>query len=69
MANTTSGTTTFDKTFSVDEIIEEAFERLRYSRRNRLSFKDFKKIFKYNVSRVGQQRYYTIGKLVNLILI
>ena len=28
MANTTSGTTTFDKTFSVDEIIEEAFERL-----------------------------------------
>ena len=28
MANTTSGTTTFDKTFSIDEIIEEAFERI-----------------------------------------
>ena len=28
MANTTSGTTTFDKTFSIDQIIEEAFERL-----------------------------------------
>ena len=28
MANTTSGTVTFDKTFSVDEIIEEAYERL-----------------------------------------
>jgi hypothetical protein len=28
MANTTSGTTTFDRTFSIDEIIEEAFERL-----------------------------------------
>ena len=28
MSNTTSCTTTFDKTFSVDEIIEEAFERL-----------------------------------------
>ena len=28
MANTTSGTTTFDKTFSIDEIIEESFERL-----------------------------------------
>ena len=28
MANTTSGTTTFDKTFSLDEIIEESFERL-----------------------------------------
>ena len=28
MANTTSGTHTFDKTFSIDQIIEEAFERL-----------------------------------------
>ena len=28
MANTTSGTTTFDKTFAIDEIIEESFERL-----------------------------------------
>ena len=28
MANTTSGTTTFDKTFSIDEIIEESCERL-----------------------------------------
>ena len=28
MANTTSETTTFDKTFSIDEIIEESFERL-----------------------------------------
>ena len=28
MANTASGTTTFDKTFSIDEIVEEAFERL-----------------------------------------
>ena len=28
MANTTSGTTTFDKSFSIDEIIEEAYDRL-----------------------------------------
>ena len=28
MANTTSGTATFDKTFSIDEIIEEAFEHI-----------------------------------------
>ena len=28
MANTTSGTATFDKTFAIDEIIEEAFERI-----------------------------------------
>ena len=28
MANTTSGTHTFDKTFSIEEIIEDAFERI-----------------------------------------
>ena len=28
MANTTSNTVTFDKTFSVDEVIEEAYERI-----------------------------------------
>jgi len=28
MAYTTSGTTTFDKTFAIDEIIEEAYERI-----------------------------------------
>ena len=28
MANTTSGTVTFDKTFAIDEIIEDAFERI-----------------------------------------
>ena len=28
MANTTSGTVTFDKTFAVDEIIQDAYERL-----------------------------------------
>ena len=28
MANTTSGTTVFDKDFTIDEIVEEAFERL-----------------------------------------
>jgi hypothetical protein len=28
MANTTSGTYVFDKNFSIDEVIEEAYERL-----------------------------------------
>ena len=28
MANTTSGTATFDKTFAIDEIIEDSFERI-----------------------------------------
>ena len=54
MANTTSGTTTFDKTFSIDEIVEEAFERIRYSTSFRLSIKNCKKIIKYNASRMGQ---------------
>jgi len=30
VANTTSGTTTFDKTFAIDEIIEEAYERIGF---------------------------------------
>ena len=30
--NTTSGTATFGKTFSIDEIIEEAFEREWFAR-------------------------------------
>ena len=34
MANTTSGTTTFDKTFAIDEIIEEAYDRLGMSTLN-----------------------------------
>ena len=28
MANTTSGTATFDKTFAIDEIVEEAYQRI-----------------------------------------
>ena len=28
MANTTSGTVVFDKNFSIDEIIEDAYERI-----------------------------------------
>ena len=32
MANTTSGTTVFDKNFAIDEIIEEAYERIGHAR-------------------------------------
>ena len=28
MANTTSGTYTFDKNFAIDDLIEEAYERI-----------------------------------------
>ena len=31
MANTTSGTVTFDKTFSIADIVEEAYERIGIS--------------------------------------
>ena len=31
MANTTSGAYTFDKTFAIDEIIEDAYERIAVS--------------------------------------
>ena len=30
MPNTTSGSTTFDKTFAIDEIIEESFNRIGF---------------------------------------
>jgi hypothetical protein len=43
MANTTSGTTTFEKGFSISDIIEEAYERI----------KRCKTFFKHNVSRMG----------------
>ena len=41
MANTTSGTHTFDKNFSIDEIIEESFERNGYSECYWISIKNF----------------------------
>ena len=52
MANTTSGTVTFDKTFAVDEIIAEAYER-RFTSNFWISTKNSKTFFKYNVSRMG----------------
>ena len=30
MPNTTSGTATFDKTFAIDDIIEESFQRIGF---------------------------------------
>jgi hypothetical protein len=54
MANTTSGTTTFEKTFYIDKIIEEAYERIGYVlSKNWTRFRIYKKISKYNVSGMG----------------
>ena len=35
----TSETTTFEKSFPVDDVVEEAYERLGYQECDRLSFK------------------------------
>ena len=43
MANTTSGTVTFDKTFAVDEIIEEAYERCQLETRTGYDLKTAKR--------------------------
>ena len=61
MANTTSGTATFDKTFAIDEIVEESFERIGLQERSWLPIKISEKISQYLVSRMGKQRYSLLG--------
>ena len=41
MANTTSGTQVFEKNFSIDEIIEESFERMGIQNVIWISVKNF----------------------------
>ena len=41
MANTTSGTTTFDKNFAIDEIVEDAFERIGLTNAGYWDFREF----------------------------
>ena len=53
MANTTSGTTTFDKTFSIDEIIEEAFERIGMQAVSGNQLRSARRSLKYLISRMG----------------
>jgi hypothetical protein len=53
MANTTSGTATFDKTFSIEEIIEDAFERIGLNLQDDLLISYFKN---------GVIEVFTIGK-------
>ena len=60
MANTTSGTATFDKTFAIDEIVEEAHERIGLQNVAGYQLKSAK-IAKYFVSRMGKQRHSLLG--------
>ena len=45
MANTTSGTNVFEKTFYIDEIIEESYNRI--GQFDMSGYKNCSKIFKY----------------------
>ena len=54
MANTTSGTATFDKTFAIDEIVEDAFERIGYKMLQVINLKTARRSLKYIISRMGQ---------------
>jgi hypothetical protein len=64
MANTTSGTYTFDKTLSIDEIIEEVlFERLGLSGSNSgFDLKGARRSLEYSVFKNGETEVSIIGK-------
>ena len=53
MANTTSGTTIFDKTFAIDEIIEEAYERIGMQGVSGNQLRQARRSLNIYVSRVG----------------
>ena len=65
MANTTSGTTTFDKTFSIDEIIEEAFERLGQEQVTGYQLKTSRRSLNIMLQEWGNRgiHYWEIGEL------
>jgi hypothetical protein len=65
MANTTSGTTTFDKTFSIDEIVEEAFERLGIEQVSGYQLKTSRRSLNIMLQEWGNRgiHYWEIGEL------
>ena len=65
MANTTSGTTTFDKTFSIDEIVEEAFERLGIQQVTGYQLKTSRRSLNIMLQEWGNRgiHYWEIGEL------
>ncbi len=65
MANTTSGTTTFDKTFSVDEIVEEAFERIGIQQVTGYQLKTSRRSLNIMLQEWGNRgiHYWEIGEL------
>ena len=65
MANTTSWTTTFDKTFSIDEIVEEAFERLGIQQVSGYQLKTSRRSLNIMLQEWGNRgiHYWEIGEL------
>ena len=65
MANATSGTTTFDKTFSIDEIVEEAFERLGIQQVSGYQLKTSRRSLNIMLQEWGNRgiHYWEIGEL------
>ena len=65
MDNTTSGTTTFDKTFSIDEIVEEAFERLGIQQVSGYQLKTSRRSLNIMLQEWGNRgiHYWEIGEL------
>jgi len=65
MANTTSGTTTFDKTFSIDEIVEESFERLGIQQVSGYQLKTSRRSLNIMLQEWGNRgiHYWEIGEL------
>ena len=62
MANTTSGTVTFDKTFAVDDLIAEAYERIGSQVTSGYQLKSARRSLKYSYFKNGVIEVYTIGK-------
>ena len=62
MANTTSGAYTFDKTFAIDEIIEDAYERIGLQGTSGYQLKTAKRSLTYYFQN-GVIENYIIGKL------
>jgi len=65
MANTTSGTTVFDKGFSIDEIIEESFERLGIQQVTGYQLKTSRRSLNIMLQEWGNRgiHYWEIGEL------
>ena len=70
MSNTTSGTTTFDKTFAIDEIVEDAFERIGLQNASGYQLKSARRSLNILFQEWGNRgiHYWEIGEL-NLDLI